>query len=88
MTTRAVFHARLLALADLGRPTSCVATRTSWWVSDLPDDQARAVAECQTCTVLALCGSFIDANPEPAGVYAARTPLDRHPAPPRHTKEH
>ncbi|MCR6494237.1 hypothetical protein [Cellulomonas sp. P24] len=83
MTTRAEFHTRLVVLAEAGHPTPCVATRTSWWVSDLPDDQARAVAECTTCAVLGLCGSFIDANPEPAGVYAARTPIDRNPRKPR-----
>ena len=88
MTTRADFHARLLMLAEAGRPTPCVGSRhNGWWTSDLPEDAARAASECQTCAVLTLCGSFIDANPEPAGVYAARTPLDRHPAPTRRKKE-
>ncbi len=88
MTTGTEFHARLLVLAESGLPTPCVGSRhRGWWTSDFPDDQARAVAECQTCTVLTLCGQYIADNPEIAGVYAARTPLDRNPARPRPKKE-
>ena len=88
MTSRVEFHSKLLTLAESGHPTPCVGSRhNGWFTSDLPDDQARAVAECQTCTVLTLCGEYIADNPEPAGVYAARTPLDRHPAPTRRKKE-
>lgn len=83
--TRAAFHSRLVVLAESGRPTPCVGSRHDWWVSDRPDDQARAASECTTCTVLGLCRSYIDANPERAGVYGGLTTAERQPKP--NTKE-
>lgn len=77
--TRAEFWAQLVALAAVRRPAPCIASRTGWWVSDDPQDQARAAAECLTCTALTLCGEYIADNPERAGVYAARTASDRNP---------
>lgn len=85
MTARTAFWARLLTLAESGRPTPCVASRTGWWTSERPADQARAAAECRTCPVLALCREYIAENPEPAGVYAGLTSLDRSPARPHRT---
>lgn len=86
MTTRAKFFGELVSLAQEGRPTPCTGSRRDWWTSDLRSDQARAVAECRTCVALALCTTYIDQNPQPAGVYAARTELDRNPRPRNTTK--
>jgi len=48
MTARTTYWSTLLVLAENGRPTPCVASRTGWWTSERPADQARAAAECQT----------------------------------------
>jgi hypothetical protein len=79
VTTRTDFYARLLTLAESGRPVPCLASHEAWWTSDDAHDQARAAAECLTCPALALCAAYITECSEIAGVYAGLTVLDRNP---------
>lgn len=85
MTARTAYWSTLLTLAESGRPTPCIASRTGWWTSDDARDQSRAAAECATCPALTICREYIADNPEPAGTYAGLTQLDRNPARP-HTR--
>jgi hypothetical protein len=79
VTSRAEFWDQLARLSESAHPAPCVASRAGWWISDDPQDQARAASECATCPALTLCAAYIADNPERAGVYAGRTASDRNP---------
>ena len=80
---RAVGHARLLAAVRrelvAGLRIPCIEDPDGGWTSSDPEATLRAAERCEACTALAACRSYIEAHPEPAGVWAALTATARHP---------
>lgn len=80
---RAVGHARLLAAVRrelaAGLRVPCIENPSGGWTSGDPDETLRAAELCGSCPALAACRSYIEAHPEPAGVWAGLTANARHP---------
>lgn len=80
---RAVGHARLLAVvrASLaaGLRVPCIEDPEGGWTSGDAEAVQRAVDLCDSCPALAACHAYIEAHPEPAGVWAGMTANARHP---------
>lgn len=74
---RAQFFDRLDHLADQGQPIPCRGRYYPLWTSDDHDDQEQAATGCWTCPALEACRTYIDGNPERAGIYAGLRPTDR-----------
>ena len=80
---RAVGHARLLAAVQanltIGERVPCIEDPEGGWTSGNAEAAQRAAALCEICPALAACRAYIDAHPEPAGVWAGLTASARHP---------
>ena len=78
--TRAELVAHLDTLTDRGHPPTCRTHTRSWWVSDDPDDQARAAIECRTsCPALTPCREYGLAHPKEWGTYGGLSHTERQP---------
>ncbi|MFJ2354491.1 WhiB family transcriptional regulator [Frigoribacterium sp. NPDC087798] len=70
---RTAAHAYLLdAVASSDRPVPCVEDPSGGWTSDVPAQKAAAAEKCYTCPVLEQCAAYIEAWPEPCGVWAGQ----------------
>ncbi|MGP5197211.1 WhiB family transcriptional regulator [Arthrobacter rhombi] len=49
----------------------------SAWTADSADEQRLAAFACRGCPVLEACAAYVEAFPEPAGVWAGTTERDR-----------
>lgn len=79
---------RLEALSELmesihtsvesGHHVPCVdPDRGHWWLADDRDLIEAAVFQCSTCPVSDRCRAYVEAHPEPAGVWAGIKPSIR-----------
>lgn len=71
------FQARLAEHLEAGQHLPCMGTYRDNWTSEDPEDQAIAARACIACPALDACTRYITKNPEPAGVWAGRTPAQR-----------
>ena len=84
MTTRAererwTAHSLLMAtiddLREAGEPAPCTKRdRSHLWLSEDPAEQEAAALGCVSCPALAACWRYVDAHPEPCGVWAGARP--------------
>lgn len=76
---RSTAHSRLMAtifeLREVGEPTPCMnRERSHLWLSEDSSEQEAAALGCVSCPALAACWRYVDAHPEPVGVWAGARP--------------
>ena len=75
-------HGQLLQVLALhteaGQPVPCLTDRHAGaWISDDPESMEYAATRCLACPAVQDCRAYVDAHPEPAGVWAGATPAER-----------
>lgn len=71
-------YAAIVEAADDGRTVPCLAMRDEpGWISENDAERRDAAKLCTNCPVLKTCRNYIAQNPEPAGVWAGLTEIQR-----------
>ena len=62
---------------DNGQQVPCTGRNRDAWTSSNPEHIEFAAAQCLACPALRACREYVDAFPEPTGVWAATLPSER-----------
>jgi hypothetical protein len=82
---RSTAHGALMGvvsdLREMGEPVPCTKReRSHLWLSEDPAEQEAAALGCVSCPALAACWRYVDAHPEPSGVWAGARPAQQRKA--------